>query len=300
MKKRFVRRSLLYVPGSSERKMEKAIEISADGIILDLEDAVSMGEKDTARDKVVLWLPQIRRKERLVRINAMDTYWGLEDLIAVMRIKPDTIILPKADVDSAKMADRIMTTLEIHYGYAVGSIGLVPLIETAEGICRVMEILCAAERINGVQLGAEDLTKEMSIVRTRKGREIDYARAALACAGCARKLDILDTPFTDIFDMEGLEADTKRARNFGFTGKTCIHPSHVESLNRLFRPAAEEVEHAKKLLAAFEQAVEEGKGACMFEKKMVDFPIAERARKIIEKEEQILRFTEDKGDGGHE
>ncbi|WP_458398730.1 HpcH/HpaI aldolase/citrate lyase family protein [Anaerotignum sp.] len=289
MKKRFVRRSLLYVPGSSEKKMEKALQIDADGIIFDLEDAVSISEKDAAREMVAAMLPKVEHQEKIVRINAMDTFWGIEDLKMILKAQPDTIILPKANVDHVKMADQIMTVLEEHYGLPIGGIGLIPLLETTDGILNARAIIGAAARVNGVQLGAEDLTKELSVARTREGGEIGFARSMMACAGCAEKVDIIDTPFTGIHDLEGLEADTEKAKTFGITGKTCIYPTHVEVINRLFSPTTEAVDHARRLLAAFDEAIAEGKGACMFEKKMIDQPVADRARKLIEKYEFIMK-----------
>lgn len=289
MSKRFVRRSFLYVPGSSERKIAKALHTAADAIILDLEDAVSPMEKENARALVLQWMDQMKEsnKEILVRVNALDTFLGIEDIIALADNPPHTIVVPKANVQIIQMMDLLLGGLEERKGLEKGSIGLIPLLETTAGIQDAVAIVGASSRVNGVQLGAEDLTKELGIPRTKEGDEIRFAREIVAYAACRYKVDSLDTPFTDIHDTEGLCKDTETAKNIGFTGKTCIYPPHAEHVNERFRPKAEDVASARQIVAAFEQARKEGKGACMFEGKMIDLPIVERAVGIIEKEEFI-------------
>ncbi len=287
--KRFARRSLLYVPASSPKKLEKALSIDADGIIMDLEDAVSLSEKEHARTLAMAWIGKLKEsgKEILVRINGLDSFLGVLDLIAIVKAVPHTIILPKADVKTVEMADMLLSMLEAEEGLSKGTIALVPLLETADGILSASDILAAATRINGVQLGAEDLTKELSIPRTTEGQEIAFARQMLVYAARQANIDSFDTPFTGIHDEAGMRTDAENAKNMGFTGKTCIYPTHALWINEIFRPKAEEVAFARRLVEAFRQAEEAGKGACMFEGKMIDRPIAQRAEKMIEKETLI-------------
>lgn len=289
MRSIFLRRSLLYIPGSSLKMIGKAKDVQADSIIFDLEDSVSLLEKENARRNVVAAIRDNKTlgKELVVRVNSMDTVHGLKDILALSEVEPDALIIPKADEKAIIVADMILAALEKESGIEINSISLIPLIETTFGIVDIARILDAAQRITGVQLGAEDLTKEQGIERTTEGDEILYARTTIAVAACSRGIDIIDTPFTSIHDIDGLEQDTIRAKNIGFTGKTCIHPSHVETINRVYTPKAESVEHASRLLEAFDKAVKEGKGACMFEGKMIDNPIAERARRILKKHNQI-------------
>jgi citrate lyase subunit beta / citryl-CoA lyase len=148
-----------------------------------------------------------------------------------------------------------------------------------------------SNRVTAVQFGAEDLTKELGIERTLQGKEIEHARNVIALAGNACKIDILDTPFTAVGHEEGLVEDTKQAKRIGFTGKACIHPNQIEAVNGVFTPDSEAVHKARELIHAFEEAVKSGKGACMFEGKMIDNPIADRARKLIEKAEFIERIS---------
>lgn len=271
--------------------LAKAPEVACDGVILDLEDSVSIAEKDGARQAVAQMIPRLsaQAKEVLVRVNAMDSLWGVKDLLAIVPAKPDTIILPKADDKSLITADMILGALEREQKIEPGTITIIPLFETAYSIANAYAVLGASNRISGVQLGAEDLTKEQEIARTAEGKEIEYARCQIAMAARARGVDIIDTPFTGIKDFYGLKNDALTAKSFGFTGKTCIHPSHIEIVNQVFSPAPEEVEFAKGLLAAFNQAVKEGKGACMYQNKMIDAPVAERAEKVVERAERIGR-----------
>lgn len=286
---RWLRRSLLYIPGSSGKMLNKALEIECDGVILDLEDSVSVAEKDGARQAVAQMIPRLSAlpKEVVVRVNAMDGIWGFKDFCAVVPAMPSAVILPKADERSLVAADTLLGALELDRKMEPGSIEIIPLFETAYAIVRAYDILGASKRITGVQLGAEDLTKEQEIARTAEGAEILYARQRLAMAARARGIDIIDTPFTDIKDLDGLRRDAETARDFGFTGKTCIHPGHIAIVNEVFSPAPEEVEFARGLLDAYNRAVEEGKGACMYRDKMVDAPVARRAEKIVEKAGRI-------------
>lgn len=238
MAKKSVRRSLLYLPGSSMKMLQKVVTLHPDAVILDLEDAVSIAEKDLARRQVVEMLPQIRAdgKEVLVRINGMDTPWGMEDLRAIVPCRPDGIVLPKASHAYILTADCLLTVLEKQHGLEPNSISMIPLFETTDAIVHGAELLGLCRRIDGVQFGAEDLTKEMEIPRTLGGEEIRYAREQLIFAARANGVDSLDTPFTDVKNLEALERDVAQAKAMGFTGKTCIHPSHIEAIHRAFRP----------------------------------------------------------------
>lgn len=297
MAKHFVRRSLLFVPGSSEQMVMKAAGLGRqgpDGIILDLEDGVSLAEKESARNAVSHNLDTLRTsgKEILIRVNGMDTLYGIRDLLWVVQFAPDTLILPKANVQAVQAADLILADVERELGQKEGGIGLIPMVETAEGVNRAEDIVRASPRINGVQLGAEDLTRELGIRRSTLGEEILFARQRLVYAACERGIDCLDTPFVGIQDLEGLQKDSEHAAAMGFTGKTCIHPTHIKTINRAFRPRKEDVEYSRRLLAAFQEASAQGKGACMFENNMIDRPVADRAEQLIRRYDRIAsRFN---------
>lgn len=289
MKTRYARRSLLYIPGSSQKMLGKAADVKADAVILDLEDAVSIDEKDHARRYVADVLPQLTGGDReiIVRINSADTSWCYKDITDVAGLGINTVIVPKADERSLIAVDTMLEAVEKELGLEIGTIGIVPLFETAYAIANAYRVLGVSPRIDGVQLGAEDLTKEQEIVRTSEGNEIRYARQQLAMAARARGIDILDTPYTGIKDLDGLRRDAQYVKSIGFTGKTCIHPGHIEIINEVFSPSAEEIDFAKGVVEAFEISVKEGKGACMYRNKMVDKPVAERAVKLLNKAKRL-------------
>ncbi|PTL38378.1 HpcH/HpaI aldolase/citrate lyase family protein [Alkalicoccus saliphilus] len=284
-----IRRSLLYVPGNSEKMIEKSLKIEADSIILDLEDAVSLTEKSNARKLVKKHIGSFKEinKEVMIRINDITTRDGILDLEAVVEEQPNTIIIPKAYEHAIQTADVLIKALEIRFDIQDFEVNIIPLLETSYSIANAFSILSASERISGVQFGAEDLTNELGIERTSEGKEVAYARNVIVHAGNACKIDILDTPFTDIGDKQNMIKDTSYAKSIGFTGKTCIHPSQVEIVNDVFTPKAEEIEKARELLRVFEKAKNSGEGVCMFEGKMIDNPIAERAKKLVAKGEAV-------------
>lgn len=290
MSKQFARRALLYIPGSSKKMLGKAESVQADGVILDLEDAVSMDEKDAARENVAAILPSLRGagKEIVVRINAADTLWCYQDILAIAGTV-DTVIVPKADERSLIAVDAFLGAVEQARG--LSEIKVIPLFETTYAITNAYAVLGASARIDGVQLGAEDLTKEQEILRTEQGAEILYARQQLAMAARARGIDILDTPYTHVSDIEGLRADALAVKRMGFTGKVCIHPSHIAPINEVFSPTEAEIAQARGIVTAFAASVAEGRGACMYENKMVDKPVAERAQSLLDKAARFANLT---------
>ncbi|GHV50562.1 citrate lyase [Deltaproteobacteria bacterium] len=284
-----IRRSLLYVPGSDAHKCQKALATAGDGVIFDLEDAVSPDKKNSARETVAQILREAERgkKELVVRVNQISTRLGIDDLLAIIPCRPDTLIIPKACPRDITTADVVASGLEEACGIPPGSIGFIPLLETAVGLESLREILGTAERICGLQLGAEDLTKELGIVRTREGNEIAYARSRMIMAARAFAIDAIDTPFADYHDTEGLLADLSYIKSVGMTAKTAIHPAQLDFINAAFTPTKEEVEQAKAIVAAYKESVAKGLGACSLNGKMIDVPIAERAMKVVRKAELI-------------
>jgi citrate lyase subunit beta/citryl-CoA lyase len=263
----------------------KSFEVEADGIIFDLEDSVSWQEKENARKNVIQAIGRAKKtgKEIIVRINVVNSHLGIHDILEVVPQEPDAIIIPKAEESSMITADTMIGAIEREMGWDVNKIHLIPLMETADSIVNASKIVCAASRINGLQFGAEDLTKELCIIRTSGGDELQYARSVLVFAGRARDIDIIDSPFVDFANAQGLIAETKRIKALGMTGKTCIHPNQVAVVNDLFSPAPEELVQARRVVEAFELSVKQGKGACTLDGKMIDNPVAERARQIIRK-----------------
>jgi citrate lyase subunit beta/citryl-CoA lyase len=272
------------MPGNNPSMLLNAGILGADSIILDLEDAVSLTEKDSARILVREAIKNIdySNVEVVVRINPTDTEYAEKDIDEIARVKPDTIMVPKATEESVRKVDEIVTKIEEEEGFEKGSIRLFALIESAYGVENVYSIIKASDRIEGVLLGGEDLTADLGVKRTKEGSEILYARTKVATACKALKVDSIDTPFTDTNDFEGLEKDTTKARSLGFTGKSSINPRQIDTIHSVYAPTKEEIDYAKKVMEAKEEAEREGLGVFSLNGKMVDAPIINRAKTTLE------------------
>ncbi|WZL72733.1 aldolase/citrate lyase family protein [Clostridiaceae bacterium 35-E11] len=280
-----LRRTMLFTPGNNPNMLQNAEVFGADSVILDLEDAVSIAEKDAARTLVRNALKEINfcNIEIVIRINPLTSDFGHKDIDTIARVKPDAIMVPKATEEDIKAVCSILTQIEAEEGFEKGSIKIFPLIETAYGLENIYNIIGVSDRTIGVLLGAEDLTADLGIKRTKKGEEIFYARNKVATACKARKVDAIDTPFADINDMEGLREDVSTAKSLGMTGKAAINPRQVDSIHEVFAPSQEEIRYALRVLEATNQAQEEGKGVFSLDGKMIDAPIISRARNTINK-----------------
>ena len=255
----------------------------SDAVIYDLEDAVSVTEKDSARILVSQFLKTKTQfpMEVVIRINGLDTAFYMDDLLAVVSDKIDTIMLPKASVKDLVLLDEILTKLEKERALTK-RIHIIPIIELASSVLEIEEIV-KQNRVNGVLLGAEDLTSDLDVQRTKQGDEILYPRMRLAVACAAYKIDSIDTPFTDTADEDGLVADCKKALGLGFTSKSAIHPSQVGVINEIFVPSPEKIKWALRVQIATEEAEKKGLGVFSLDGKMVDKPVIQRANKILEK-----------------
>ena len=279
-----MRRSMLFLPGNNPNMLINGGCLGSDAVIFDLEDAVAPAEKDAARILVrnTMRYMDFRGCEKIVRINSVDTAFWQADLDAVLPEKPDLILLPKAGcADDVLAADEYMTSLEQRLGFDKNTVGLMPLIETAMGVENAFAIASAADRVQALFLGAEDLTADLQCKRTKEGREIEYARTRLVVAARAAGVDVYDTPFTDVNDDEGIVVDTKLAKALGFTGKASISPRHVEVINSIFSPTEAEIDYAYEVMDAIELAKKQGKGAIALHGKMIDAPIVARAQRTI-------------------
>lgn len=279
-----LRRTMLFIPGNNPGMLQSAGILGADSIILDLEDAVSITEKDSARILVreALKTLDFNGAEVVVRINPLNSEFGIEDLEFIGRAKPDAILVPKADEAEIKLAHKMLSEIEFQHGFKEGCIKIIPLIETAYGLETVFSIIQCSTRVVAILLGGEDLTADLGVKRTKAGDEILYARNKVAVVCRALKVDAIDTPFTDTNDTEGLKEDTAKAKSLGFTGKAVIGPRQVEDIHGVFCPSKEEIDHALRIIAAMEIAKEEGKGVFSLAGKMVDAPIISRAINTIE------------------
>lgn len=285
-----MRRSMMFLPGNSPGMLMNGTVLPADCLILDLEDAVSPDQKDAARLLVrnALDTFDYGRRELLVRINDLGTPYWQDDLRCVLPAGPHLIMPPKVSgAEDIKVLDAFITEQEQLLGRAPGSFGILPLIETALGVEHAFEIASASSRIRGLFLGGEDLSADLRCPRTKEGQEIFYARTRLVVAARAASVDVIDTPFTDTNDQEGLAADARFAKSLGFTGKAVISPRHLETVNEVFSPSEKDILWARDVMAAIEMGIKLGKGAVSLHGKMIDKPIVMRAEQILAAEKAI-------------
>lgn len=285
-----MRRSMLFLPGNNPNMLINGNCLGADAVILDLEDAVSPQEKDAARILVrnTMRYMDFKGLEIIVRINSVDTDYWKKDLDVILPEKPALILLPKASTrEDVLVADEYMSKVEEKEGMESGSVGLMPLIETALGVENSYIIATSTKRVKALFLGAEDLTADLQCKRTKEGREIEYARTRLVVAARAAGVDVYDTPFTDVNDDEGIADDAILAKNLGFAGKASISPRHVEVINQVFSPTLAEIDYAYEVIEAISRAKEQGKGAIALHGKMIDAPIVARAERTISMAEAL-------------
>ncbi|MFP4174167.1 MAG: HpcH/HpaI aldolase/citrate lyase family protein [Halobacteriales archaeon] len=272
------RRSVLFTPGDEPEMMRKALEGDADVVVFDLEDAVAPDEKESARDAVDDVLDDIPQDapEVWVRLNTFDSEIDGRDDLDALTGEPSCFVVPKAG--DAGNVEAVAGALDKHGSDA----GLVPIIESAAGVVNAAEI-ADAPRVSAVVFGAEDLAADLGATRTDEGDEVVYARQKVVAAATAAGVDAIDTLWTDFGDTEGLRNDTERGIGLGYDGKLAIHPAQVAVINDAFTPEPERVEWAERVLEAKREADEAGKGVFEVDGEMVDAPLVEQARTVMER-----------------
>jgi len=278
-----VLRSFLFTPGNHARRVEKVFDAGADAAILDLEDAVAAAEKAATRPLIVQALQRPRRCRGYVRVNASDTEFCYQDLVSVVGAGLDGIILPKVESAAALQGiDWLLHQLERAAGLPPGEIDLIPIIETARGLCAANEIASAGTRVKRLAFGAGDFTFDLNIVWSRDEIELLHARSTLVAASRAAGLQApLDSVWIALDDEAGLQASSQAVQRMGFQGKMCIHPKQLAVVNAAFTPSEQEVAFARKVVAAFEAAERSGNAALQVEGRFIDYPIVYRAQRTL-------------------
>jgi len=280
-------RTALFVPGNMPDRIEKAFGTEADVIIIDLEDAVPLSEKESSRSNVREKVTQFAHRMILVRTNALGSPFINGDLNETIIEGVNGIILPKVEkADDIHDINKLLLEAEKTRSIPEGTILIFPLIESAAAVQHVYDIVSTKtkpKRIYTVMFGAADYTLDMGIEMTMEGNELFYARSkiAIACraAGIAPPID---TPFMiDLKNTEALISDAKRAKELGFQGKLVIHPDQIEPCNRIFSPLPEEIKMAKKIVKAFEESEAAGVAAIQLEGKFIDYPVVKRSKDIL-------------------
>ncbi|MCX8641424.1 MULTISPECIES: citrate (pro-3S)-lyase subunit beta [unclassified Gilliamella] len=281
-----LRRSMLFLPGANAAMLSTSFVYKPDSIMFDLEDAVSIKEKDSARLLVAqtLLLPVYKEHgiETVVRINALDTPFGLKDLEAVVRAGVEVVRLPMTNsADDIHELEAHVERIEKECGREVGSTKLMAAIESAQGVVNAVSIAKSSPRLIGIALAAFDYLVDMQTERG-DGTELFYARCAVLHAARVAKIDAFDVVYSNVNDDEGFLKEVSLIKKLGYNGKSLINPRQIELLHNAYAPTAADVENAKKVVEAAEEGERKGLGVISLNGKMIDAPIIERARKVIE------------------
>jgi len=279
-----LRRSMLFVPGSNTSMVCNAFVYRPDTVMFDLEDSVAVSEKDSARLMVYHALQHFTYKdvETAVRVNPLNSIYGLLDLEAVIRAGVDIVRLPKTDcVEDVLDMQEVIEKIE----YKIGTnkkTKLLAAIESARGVVNAVDIARCSDRLMGIALGAEDFVRDLHTQRTKSGSELMAARAQILLAARAAKIHAFDSVFSDVKDKEGFEKEARYIRDLGFDGKSLINPNQISVLHKIFAPSKKNVEWSLDVIEAAENAKENGLGVVSIDGKMVDAPIIARAQWTLE------------------
>ena len=263
-----LRRSMLFVPGNNPGMIRDAHIYGSDSIMFDLEDSVSINEKDAARFLVYNALSNLKygNKELVVRINDLSSGLGIQDLEAIVRAKPDVIRLPKTECAQDVIdCEREIERIEREAGIPVGTTGMMAAIESGRGVLNAMEIALSSKRLIGIALGAED-----------------YARCMILNAARAAGIDAIDTVYSDVNNEEGFVKEARLIRQLGFDGKSVINPRQIPPLHQVFMPSEKDLTKARAVIEAAEEAERRGSGVISLNGKMIDKPIVTRARYLLD------------------
>ncbi len=277
-----MRRTMLYLPGNNPNMLLRGALFGSDGLILDLEDAVAVSEKDAARLLIreVLKVGEFGTCEVTVRINGLDTEYWREDLAAVV---PSPVLsgvrAPKVeDPQTVRDLDEELSRVEEKSGIPLGRTKIFCLLETARGVWNAYDIAQASPRVAAIIPGGEDLTADLRTNRSAEGTELEWTRRMLVVAARAAGVDALDTVYPRITDDEGLRREAGFIKQLGFDGKSVIHPNQISIIHEVFTPTEAEVAKARKIVAAAKEAAERGLGAVSVDGRMVDAPVVRRAQ----------------------
>jgi citrate lyase subunit beta/citryl-CoA lyase len=282
-------RTMLFVPGNQPRRVEKALSTGADAAILDLEDAVAVPEKTATRSAAVAALQALRRCRGYIRVNALSTEWGYGDIVAVTGAGVDGIVLPKVETaDQLKCADWLIAQIEREKDLAIGTLDLIPIVETALGFANLKTIAEARTRVRRIAFGAGDFVLDLGITWSTDEIELLPYRSAFVVLSRAAGLDQpIDTPWIDVRNAVGFKHSTEHAKSLGFQGKLCIHPDQVTVANEIFTPSEMDVARARRIVDAFAEAEEKGLVSIVVDGRFVDYPIAHSAQRVLDQVDAI-------------
>ena len=281
-----LRRSMMFVPGNNPGMIRDAHIYGSDCIMFDLEDSVSINEKDAARFLVYKALTSLKygKKELVVRINDLGSGLGVTDLEAMVRAQPDVIRLPKTETaQDVTDCETEIARIEREIGLPEGKTKMMAAIESAKGVLNAYDIARSSSRLIGIALGAEDYVTDLRTTRSPEGIELLFARSMIVNAARAAGIAALDTVYSDVNNEEGFIAEATRIKKLGFDGKSIINPRQIEPLHRVFTPTEKDIIKAKAIMEAIAEAELRGSGVASLNGKMIDKPVVERARYMIER-----------------
>ncbi len=284
------RRSVLYMPGSNARALEKGRTLAADGLILDLEDAVAPDAKETARDQIRSAIKEggFGKRELIVRVNTIDTSWGHDDLVTAATMGADAILLPKVEsAGTVHQAEEILDTAG-----APDSLAVWCMMETPLGMLHAEEVSEASPRVCALVMGTSDLAKDLQCAHTRDRLPFITSLGLCMLAARAAGIAILDGVHLDLNDDEGFECSCRQGAELGFDGKTLIHPKTIDAANEAFSPSKEEVEWSKKIIATHAEATAEGKGVVVVEGKLIENLHVLNAERLVALSNAIAEMEE--------
>jgi len=276
---------MLYIPGNNPAMLQQGGIYGADSLLLDLEDAVAINQKDAARFLVRNMIKHINyyNSEVCVRVNHLSTPFGLLDLEEIVPLQPDAIRYPKAEsAEELLELINIIEQIETKHQLPHNKVEIHAMIETAMGVQNVFSIAGCSYRMGAITIGGQDLTADMNIIYTPDGAGIDFARKRIVMAAKAHKMDVLDTVFPDVNDEDGLRQEAEYAKKIGFTGKAVINPRQIDIIHEVFSPTEEEIRKAYRIVKEFNQNTKAGIGVFSIDGKMIDAPVVTRALYILE------------------
>lgn len=283
-----LRRTVMYAAGNNPGLLQNAGIYGADSVIFDVEDSVSVAEKDSARELVYQALKHLKFSCEIgVRINHISTPWGYKDLEYLLAAKPDYIRLPKGESgDEIRDIDRIITSAEEKYGFNPGSIKIMVSIESPKGLRNAYEIAVASPRMIAIAIGGEDFATSIKTGKTKGniftgGRELFVARSMIVFAAKEAGIQAIDSVFSDLRDEETLIAETQLAKELGFDGKSCVNPRQIDIIHQVYTPTVKEIDYAQRVIAVYQEALAKNSGVIALNGKMIDMPMVTRAERVL-------------------
>jgi citrate lyase subunit beta/citryl-CoA lyase len=276
---------MLYVPGNNPGMIKDAGIYNADCIMFDLEDSVPVTEKDSARFLVYEMLQAIDypRKELIVRVNALDTRMGIDDLEAMVRTGKVAIRLPKTEcAQDVIFCEQQIERIENENGIPVGSTRMMAALESAKGVLNAKEIALASKRLIGIAIGAEDYVTDLKTNRSLEGIELLFGRSMVLLAARAAGIDAIDTVYSDVNNEEGFRKEVSLIKQLGFDGKSVINPRQIKPVHEIYTPSEKEIEKSLAIMDAIEEAHRKGSGVIALNGKMIDKPIVARAQHVLD------------------